>query len=314
MDFHSSSPGEAAANEGALTEGKVRTVARDVTVEGIGLHSGRPCRVTLRPREVAGWELARVDLPGSPTIPVAPANVSRTQHATVLERGEASVSTVEHLLAALWARGVGACRIEVSSAELPILDGSALEWCRALDQAGEVELALPRPVYALREPVSILHGEGCVLGLPHPTLRTSSSVSFATLWDSNQTMDCDISPQEFTLHIAPARTFTLESWIEPLQKAGLIKGGSPSNALILDDSGPSSPWRLPGELARHKILDLLGDVALLFGSDGGTLRAHLIAIKAGHEMHRLWAREALRRHAIVRLDAHREGSSETPLP
>ncbi len=302
MDLHSWGAGEAQATA-TLAEGRVRTLARDAAVEGVGLHSGLPCRVTLRPREAAGWELARVDMPGSPTIPVAPANVSRTQHATVLQRGEASVSTVEHLLAALWARGVGACRIEVSGAELPILDGSALEWCRALDEAGEAELPLARPVYALREPVAIFHGEGCVLGLPHNTLRASASVSFATLWDSKQSMDCDVSPLEFTRDIAPARTFTLEAWIEPLQRAGLIKGGAASNAIILDDSGPSSPWRLPEELARHKILDLLGDVALLFGSDGGALRAHLIAIKAGHEMHRLWAREALRRQALARLEA-----------
>ena len=284
----------------------MQTLARDVSIEGVGLHSGRQARVTLRPRQVAGWELARVDLPGSPIIPLAPGSVSRTQHATVLqapgEPGAASVSTVEHLLAALWARGIGACRIEVDGGEVPILDGSALGWCRALDEAGQAELPLARPLFALREPVVVFQGESCVLGLPHPVLRASASVGFATLWDSKQSADCDVSPEEFTSLIAPARTFTLESWVEPLQRAGLIKGGSPSNAIILDDDGPSSPWRLPEELARHKILDLLGDVALLFAANGGALRAHLIAIKAGHEMHRLWAREAGRRHALARLE------------
>lgn len=287
--------------------GAMLSLARDVAVEGIGLHSGQRARVWLRPRQSAGWELARVDLPGSPTIPLGVSSVSRTQHATVLEHGTVGVSTVEHLLAALWARGVGACRIEVDGPELPILDGSALGWCRALDEAGQAALPMERPVYALREPVVVFKGESCVLGLPHPTLRASASVAFATLWDSKQSMDCDVSPSEFTRAIAPARTFTLESWVEPLQRAGLIKGGSPQNAVILDDDGPSSPWRLPGELARHKILDLLGDLSLLFAADGGTLRAHLIAIKAGHEMHRLWAREALRKHALARLEREGEG-------
>lgn len=284
----------------------MQTLSRDVSIDGVGLHSGRRARVTLRPRQSAGLELARVDLSGSPIIALGPASVSRTQHATVLEArgGEqaASVSTVEHLLAALWARGIGACRIEVDGPEVPILDGSALSWCQALDEAGQVEMPIARPIFALREPVVVFAGESCVLGLPHPVLRASASVSFATLWDSKQSVDCDVSPEEFTSSIAPARTFTLESWVEPLQRAGLIKGGSPSNAIILDDDGPSSPWRLPDELARHKILDLLGDVSLLFAASGGALRAHLIAIKAGHETHRLWAREAQRKHALARVE------------
>jgi UDP-3-O-[3-hydroxymyristoyl] N-acetylglucosamine deacetylase len=287
-------------------------LARAVEVEGVGLHSGQSVRVRLCPRDRPGWELARVDLLGAPVIPVAPASVSRTEHATVLERGEARASTVEHLLAALWARGVAACRIEISGSEMPILDGSAQPWCHALDEAGEAEIDATRALYALREPVAVFKGEGCVLGLPHPSLRASVCVGYPTLWDSRQNADVEISHGLFSNEIAPARTFALESWIEPLRAAGLIKGGSPACALILDDSGPSAPWRFPNELARHKMLDLLGDAALLFGRDGGGLRAHLVAVKAGHELHRLWANEVLRRDALCRLDPSTPTTPDSP--
>jgi UDP-3-O-[3-hydroxymyristoyl] N-acetylglucosamine deacetylase len=278
------------------------TLDRTVSVEGVGLHSGVRARVTLSPHTEPGWTFVRSDLGPQARIPVSPGCVTSTTHATTLAKDGASVSTIEHLLAALWARGISRCRIEVDGPEAPILDGSSEPWCRALDEAGERRLDGVRPTYALSEPVCVFKGEGCVLGLPHPVLRASVSVAFDTLWNSGQSFDGDVGAGWFSREVAPARTFTLAEWIEPLRAAGLIKGGSPDNALVLDDSGPSLPWRLPNELARHKLLDLIGDAALLFGSNGGALRAHLIAIKAGHELHRQWAQECLRRNALVRLD------------
>ena len=227
---------------------------------------------------------------------------SRTPRTRRLWRtADIKISTIEHLLAALWTRGITHCRIAVDGDEVPILDGSAKPWCELLESAGTRELKTKRARYGLREAVAVHDGQGCVLGLPHSSLRVSTSVAYATWWDSHQCVDCEVSPASFARELAPARTFTLEAWIEPLRERGLIRGGSPDNALILGDSGPSAPWRLPQELARHKALDVLGDIAILFGADGGDLCAHLIATKAGHELHRLWMHECLRRDALVRL-------------
>jgi UDP-3-O-[3-hydroxymyristoyl] N-acetylglucosamine deacetylase len=277
-----------------------KTLQRAVTLEGVGLHSGMPVCVTLHPRYETGVVFSRADLPGAPEIAASLTHITRTTHATTLEQEGASVSTTEHLLAALWAMGVTHCRVELHGPEIPILDGSAAGWCRIISEAGlEVVENTSRPVWSLREPVCVYAGQGCVLGLPHPTFRLSVAVEYSTSWNSRQEVDLEISSASFIRELSSARTFTLREWIEPLRAQGLIRGGSPENALILDTEGASAPWRFPNELARHKALDVVGDIALLFGSNGGRLHAHLIAIKAGHDLHRAWMQECRRRDALI---------------
>jgi UDP-3-O-acyl N-acetylglucosamine deacetylase len=228
--------------------------------------------------------------------------VTTTTHATTLSDGHASVSTTEHLLAALWAMNITACRIELDGPEVPILDGSAAPWVTLLREAGIQTLteAGTRPIYHLTEPVWIGDGEMSVLGVPHPRFRLTCAVEYAVPCGTKQVCDVEVSPEAFAEQLAPARTFTLESWLEPLRSQGLIKGGSLENALVLNESGPSAPFRFPDELARHKALDVVGDVALLFGGDGGILQAHVFAMRAGHGSHRLWMEECLRRGALRR--------------
>jgi UDP-3-O-[3-hydroxymyristoyl] N-acetylglucosamine deacetylase len=288
-------------HSGSLTAFK--TLQEAATLEGVGLHSGVPVRVTLQPRREIGIVFSRTDLPGAPEIAASLHHITHTTHATTLEHEGASVSTTEHLLAALWTSGVTHCRVELDGPEVPILDGSAAGWCRIISEAGleavESTSSHARPVWSLREPVCVYAGQGCVLGLPHPTFRLSVAVEYSTAWNSRQEVDLEISAASFIRDLSPARTFTLREWIEPLRAQGLIRGGSPDNALILDAAGASAPWRFPNELARHKALDVVGDVALLFGSNGGWLHAHLIAIKAGHDLHRAWMHECQRRHALT---------------
>jgi UDP-3-O-[3-hydroxymyristoyl] N-acetylglucosamine deacetylase len=276
---------------------QLQTLRREVSLGGTGLHSGAAVTVRLRPRREAGILLVRTDLPGAPVIHAAPDKVVQTVHATTLQDGNATVATTEHLLAALWALGVTNCRVELSGPEVPILDGSAEPWCRLIAAAGIEAVAGRRPFYKLREPVWIEEGNSSLLGLPHLELRVTVAVEYEHL--PRQVADVTIEPATFGVDLAPARTFTLEEWIAPLQAQGLIRGGSEENAIVLRRGEPSTPFRFANELARHKALDILGDIALLFAPDGGWLHAHLIATRAGHSLHRRWMDECRRRGALV---------------
>lgn len=269
------------------------TLRKAVEIAGIGLHTGSPVTARLLPREKAGIIFVRTDMPGTQEVPAAARCIASTHHATTLAHNGATIGTPEHLLAALCGLGISNCRIELNAPEVPILDGSAKQWCELIEQAGLRELEGERPEYSLHEPLIIESRGGAVIGLPHPQLRVTVDVDFEVPYLLPQVFVGNITPNTFQDEIAPARTFALEAWIEPLRSLGLIQGGSLDNALVLDENGPSTPLRFENELARHKALDLLGDMALLFGENGGVLHAHLIAIRAGHELHRLWMEKAL---------------------
>ncbi|HVF10501.1 MAG TPA: UDP-3-O-acyl-N-acetylglucosamine deacetylase [Abditibacteriaceae bacterium] len=287
-----------------------QTLQRAVQISGIGLHSGVMVTARLCPRHQPGVVFVRSDLPAAPEIPAALRCVTSTQHATTLTAGGAAVSTVEHLLAALWAMNVTNCRVELEGPEVPILDGSATGWCCLVEEAGivvspdvssahDVASTQARPMYRLRDPVWVTDGKGSVLGLPHDALRVTVAVDYGISYVGRQTFDLVVSPSSFAAELAPARTFTLEAWVEPLRAQGLIRGGSIENAIVLGEDGPSAQWSLEREPARHKALDVVGDVALLFGEDGGALQAHLIAICAGHGLHRRWMEECARRGTLI---------------
>jgi len=278
-----------------------QTLRHDVHIQGVGLHSGTLVTVCLRPRAESGIVFVRVD-EGHAAVHPSPAAVAQTVHATTLEENGVSVQTTEHLLAALWARGITNCSIEMSDSEVPILDGSAAGWCDAIDRAEFIE-AVPlveRPVYTLRHPVWVEENGASVLGLPHHELRVTALSAFPGL--DAQVADTVVTAQSFPDEIAPARTFTMEEWIEPLRAQGLIRGGSEENAIVLRGGEPSVPYRFENELARHKALDVVGDIALLFAVDGGELQAHLIATRAGHGLHRKWMEECVRSGALARSD------------
>jgi len=302
-----------------------QTFRQSVRIAGIGLHSGADVSVQLSPRDRCGIVFVRTDLPGTPEVEASFAAISSTTHATTLCQGEASVSTTEHLLAALWMFGITHARIELDGPEVPILDGSALGWCRLLQEAAVVEVkstlsAQPagenvpfekvadcvssaRPRWTLREPVLVESGNASVLALPHESLRISTFVDFRPEYLAPQLFDGVVSQEVFVQEIAPARTFTLEEWIEPLRAQGLIQGGSVENALVLGREAPFSALRFSNELARHKVLDLLGDIALLFAPDGGMVQAHFIALRAGHSLHRQWMVRCREQNALVRAAA-----------
>ncbi len=267
-------------------------IAAAVEQSGIGLHSGQNSSVRILPAAAdEGRWFVRTDLPGSPKIPAQVAAVHQTLLSTELAVGDASVRTVEHLLAALMGLGIDNACIEIDGPELPLLDGSAQEWVRAIASVGLQTQSARRRVVTLTEPIWVRQGDAFVMGMPATEPRFTYGIDFNLSAIGNQwhswsplpvVADQDLSQLEFVTEIAPARTFGLAHQIEQLQANGLIKGGSLENALVCGENGwINPPLRFSNEPARHKLLDLVGDLSLL----GDWPCMHIVAYKASHQLH-----------------------------
>ncbi|PSN15752.1 UDP-3-O-[3-hydroxymyristoyl] N-acetylglucosamine deacetylase [filamentous cyanobacterium CCT1] len=282
-------PGATASPQGDWSYTQAQTtLMRAVKREGIGLHSGVTTTVILHPAEPGhGRCFVRSDLPGQPTVPASLAAVNPTMLSTELRQGEAAVRTVEHLLAALVGLGIDNVRIEITGPEVPLLDGSALGWVEALCQAGRQVQAELRPIAHLSQPVTVTHGDAFVAAFPAPALRLTYGIDFEVAAIGNQwfswTSEADpFGPEGFATAVAPARTFGLAHQVDQLRASGLIQGGSLDNALVCGDEGwLNPPLRFENEPARHKMLDLMGDLSLL----GSLPIAHIVAYKASHRLH-----------------------------
>ena len=268
-----------------------RTIAAQINQTGTGLHSGVITNVSILPAQAgSGRYFVRVDLPDLPTIPASIAAVSETVLSTQLREGEASVRTVEHLLASLAAMGVDNARIEIDGPEVPLLDGSARIWAENIAEVGTVKQnsTVSENALSLEEPIWVRQEDAFVSAIPAPQTRFSYGIDFELPAIGNQWhswMPCgdrQNSDESFVAEIAPARTFGLMHQIEHLKKSGLIKGGSLENALVCGlDGWVNPPLRFANEPVRHKILDLVGDLSLL----GIFPRAHFLAYKASHNLH-----------------------------
>jgi UDP-3-O-[3-hydroxymyristoyl] N-acetylglucosamine deacetylase len=269
------------------------TLAAPITQTGIGLHSGIATKVQILPAQVgSGRYFVRVDLPNLPIIPAQVAAVNQTVLSTQLGKGEASVRTVEHLLAALAAMGVDNARIEIDGSEVPLLDGSARIWANSIAEVGlrsqPTSVTQEKQPLTIPEPIWIYQDDAFVAAIPGSETRFSYGIDFDLSAIGNQwhswsiATDREKASVSFSEEIAPARTFGLLHQIEHLQKSGLIKGGSLDNALVCGADGwVNPPLRFANEPARHKILDLVGDLSLL----GYFPRAHFLAYKASHNLH-----------------------------
>jgi len=257
-----------------------RTVRTAVEFVGVGLHSGLEVRTRVLPApQDSGIEFVRVDLPDAPSVPATIAYQSHKDRRTRLIRGAAEVETVEHFLAACSGLGIDNLRVEMTGTEFPGLDGSALPMVEALRQAGLVEQKAEAKTFQLDEPVFVRDGDSTLVALPveGEGLRLQYVATFAEPGVESGTFQIDIGPDSFTKEIAPARTFCLASEVEALKAAGLGKGATRENTVVLGD--PETALRFNDEPVRHKILDLLGDLSLL----GAHLSAHVIATRTGHK-------------------------------
>jgi UDP-3-O-[3-hydroxymyristoyl] N-acetylglucosamine deacetylase len=268
---------------GGFTSLWEHTIADSIEQSGIGLHSGQATTVTLHPApEQSGRYFVRVDLPHQPVVPAQVAAVHSTQLSTELVCDGGNVRTVEHLLAALAGLGVDNVRIEINGPEVPLLDGSAWNWVRAIAAVGMVQQPVERSPLVVDEPVWVQDGDAFVVAMPAKQLRLTYGIDFDL--DAIGQQCYSWSPHRTAFHeaIAPARTFGLAHQIEQLQQAGLIKGGSLENALVCGNDGwLNPPLRFSNEPVRHKLLDLVGDLSLL----GSWPTAHITAYKASHRLH-----------------------------
>ncbi|NEP10481.1 MAG: UDP-3-O-acyl-N-acetylglucosamine deacetylase [Symploca sp. SIO2C1] len=291
---------------------------------GVGLHSGISTRVRVLPASPGeGRYFVRVDLPEAPIIKARVDAVHQTTLSTELRsdpsKGEVFVRTVEHLLAALAGSGVDDARIEIDGPEVPLLDGSALLWVKAIQEVGitfgdaerreqrsreqraekeeevqkhgeEGTFPIPDSQFPIpnsqfpnnKQPIWVYQGDAFVAALPAPIIRFTYGIDFDLPAIGNQWYSWTPEQESFAEAIAPARTFGLAHQIEELRKAGLIKGGSLENALVCGKQGwLNPPLRFSNEPVRHKLLDLVGDLSLL----GQFPVAHFLAYKASHNLH-----------------------------
>ena len=264
------------------------TVASRVTYTGTGLHSGQDVTIALNPAEPgSGIVFARTDLPGTPCVLAQAANVTNAMRATTLEAGEAKVFTVEHLLAAFAAMGIDNCLVEISSVEPPVADGSALPFLTLLKTAGTQVLAeLRRPPIVIKQAITVRYPDKFITIVPYDGFRiTFTSINSHPLLGV-QFGDYDITPDVFARELAPARTIGFMHEVEALKAQGLALGGSLDNAVVYDNKNCLTPLRFPDELVRHKILDVIGDLALV-----GRIAGHVIAVKSSHALNTALAKE-----------------------
>ena len=262
-----------------------RTIAGEVSIEGIGLHSGAPARMTFQPAPpntglafIVPGPAGEVRIPALVEHAVAAADLVR---ATTLVHEETTVHTVEHVLAALYGMGVTNCLIRLEGGEPPVAGcASSLPYVEMLDRAGVRDQGLPATYYKITRPLSLTLGDAEITAVPADDFRVSFEIEYDEPLIGRQEASFEVRPWVFRKEIAPARTFALMRDVEGLRRQGLALGGSLQNALVFNDGvleGGQSQ-RFPDECVRHKILDLLGDLALL----GMPLQGHVHARRSGH--------------------------------
>ncbi len=265
-----------------------QTLRRQVSCAGIGLHSGTKVSLTLKPAPAGtGIVFRRVDL--GIDIPASVEHVKSLHYATVLGRDGATVETVEHLLAALVSAGIDNVVIELSQREVPIMDGSSAPFLFLIQEAGVKRLPTARRYLKVLRPVTVAQGDKHIAVYPSDHFKVSYTISFDHPLLRHQSRTTRITEQSFADDIASARTFGFLKEVEWMRQQGLALGGSLENAIVLGDTGVLNALRFEDEFVRHKILDAVGDLALL----GHPVLGHVVAHRAGHALHTTLAAQLL---------------------
>lgn len=259
------------------------TILRPVKAHGIGLHSGVPVSIRIRPAPPStGIVFLRTDLDNF-AIPASWRFVARVSYATSLMRQGVLISTTEHLLSVLYSLGVDNAFVDIDNLEVPILDGSGLPFVKLIEEAGIRKYRRRRRFLRIRRPVAVEANGKRISILPCDRFLLSCDIFFDHPNVGRQTLDMEVTPERYAVAIAPARTFGFEWELEQVRDMGLIRGASLANAVCFSRDGVMNPegLRFTDECCRHKILDLIGDLALI----GKPLLGHVIAERAGHAMH-----------------------------
>ncbi|WP_077195859.1 bifunctional UDP-3-O-[3-hydroxymyristoyl] N-acetylglucosamine deacetylase/3-hydroxyacyl-ACP dehydratase [Prevotella ihumii] len=303
---------------------KQKTLKGSFSLFGKGLHTGLSLTVTFNPApDNTGYKIQRIDLEGQPIIDAIAENVIDTQRGTVIAKGEARVSTIEHGLAALYAMGIDNCLIQINGPEFPILDGSAIMYVEKINEVGIVEQNTPKDYYIIRKKMEYKDANGSVITiLPDEHFSITAMCSFDSKFISSQFATLD-NIDKFAKEIAPARTFVFVRDIMPLLQANLIKGGDLDNAIVIYERQveqetldqladllrvprmdasqigyiQTKPLMWDNECTRHKLLDIIGDVALI----GKPIKGRIVATRPGHTVNNKFARmirKDIRKHKI----------------
>lgn len=294
---------------------KQRTIKDSFSVSGKGLHTGLMINATFKPAPAGfGYKFKRIDLEDQPEIDAVAENVVETQRGTVIARGEVRISTIEHALAALYAANIDNCLIELDAPEMPILDGSAIEFVKKLDEVGFEELTEEKDYYIVKQKMEVVDETtgASIIALPDDDFSVETMIEFKSPVLSNQ-FAMLTSLDKFKDEIAASRTFVFVREVEPLVNHNLIKGGDLDNAIVIYDSPMSQetldkladlmgvvhkdanelgylnnkPLVFDNEPARHKLLDVLGDISLI----GRPLKGRIIAVRPGHTINTTFAKK-----------------------
>jgi len=264
---------------------KQRTLKNVIRATGVGLHTGEKVYLTLRPAAVdTGIVFLRVDLDPVVEVAASPENVGDTRLSTTLERGDTKISTVEHLMSAFAGLGIDNAYVELSAPEVPIMDGSAGPFVFLLQSAGIAEQSKPKQFMRIKKPLLLEEGDKWVKFEPFDGFKVSFAIDFdhPVLQNSEQRASVDFSTTSFVKEVSRARTFGFMEDLETLRDAGLARGGSLDNAIVLDSFHilNEDGLRYDDEFVKHKVLDAIGDLYLLGHPLIGAFSAH----KSGHEL------------------------------
>ena len=261
------------------------TLSGVITKEGVGLHSGEKTRVKISPFEKEGYYVSFSDKPDE-IFKLNQDLIGNTMLCTAVKLAGRNLYTIEHLLASLAGCGLSYIHIEVDGKEIPLLDGSAIQWVRAFEEVGIKRVPNPKNFIKEINKSMIFNKDSSVIALtPSNKITIISTINFSYKAIGNQTYVIDLNPNCFVENIAPARTFGFKDQFQELSELGLIKGGSLENALVCDgDKWVNPPLRFSNEPIRHKILDLIGDLALV-----GLPKAQILVYKGSHSLNALLA-------------------------
>jgi UDP-3-O-[3-hydroxymyristoyl] N-acetylglucosamine deacetylase len=275
-----------------------RTLRRSISCTGIGLHSGNKVTLSLKPAPSDfGIRFRRTDL-GGLEIPATLQHLAGIHYATGLSRDAGTVDTVEHLLAALVSLGIDNVVVELNHHEVPIMDGSAAPFVYLINEAGVKRLASPRRYLKVLRPISLSRGDKRIALYPSEHFKVTYSIAFEHPLLRHQSRTMRINEESFVEEIAPARTFGFLKEVEMLRQQGLALGGSLENAVVIGDTGVlNNALRFDDEFVRHKMLDVIGDLALV----GHPIIGHLVAHRGGHALHTAFAAKVLEESDAWRL-------------
>jgi UDP-3-O-[3-hydroxymyristoyl] N-acetylglucosamine deacetylase / 3-hydroxyacyl-[acyl-carrier-protein] dehydratase len=283
---------------------KQKTIKNPVTLSGIGLHTGKTVHMTIKPAlDNEGITFIRVDLPGSPQVKVSVSNAvmdEKLTRCTAVETQGVRINTIEHLMAALNGLGIDNVTVEIDAQEIPGLDGSSLEFVKALERSGIIEQQADKNIFVIQETIVVANKTSTIVMVPHDQLKISYTLDYDHPLLRSQFYSQSVNYPVFTKELAGARTFCLESEVNDIKALGLAQGANYQNTLVMSAQGPlQNTLRFPDECARHKVLDIIGDLFLL----GYPVKGAVYATKSGH---------ALNRALVNKIEAQRQKFS-TPV-